>query len=58
MINLKLFIRFLDIVFSISGLIILSPVLLLVLVLGFFDTGLPLFKQERVGKECRPFWLP
>ena len=57
MINLKLFIRFLDIVFSISGLIILSPVLLLVLVLGFFDTGLPLFKQERVGRNKKPFTL-
>lgn len=49
--------RIFDIIFSIMGLIILSPIILLLLIIGFFDTGSPLFRQERVGMNKRPFFL-
>jgi O-antigen biosynthesis protein WbqP len=49
--------RILDIVFSFLGLLILSPVILVVLLIGFFDTGSPLFRQERVGVNQKPFDL-
>lgn len=35
----------------------LSPLFLLVLILGWIDTRSPLFQQERVGKNQRPFTL-
>lgn len=31
--------------------------LLLLLAIGFFDTGSPLFRQERVGRHLKPFTL-
>ena len=49
--------RILDIVFSFLGLLILSPVILVVLLIGLFDTGSPLFRQERVGVNQKPFNL-
>ena len=49
--------RILDIVFSFFGLLILSPVILVVLLVGLFDTGSPLFRQERVGVNQKPFNL-
>lgn len=49
--------RFFDIVFSLLGLIILSPIILLLFIIGFFDTGSALFRQERVGVNKRPFYL-
>ena len=50
-------IRIFDTVFSLLGLIILSPILLSLFIIGFFDTGSPLFRQERVGVNKRPFYL-
>ncbi|WP_041464204.1 lipid carrier--UDP-N-acetylgalactosaminyltransferase [Pelodictyon luteolum] len=50
-------IRVLDIVFSLGGLLVLSPLILLVSLVGFFDTGSPFFCHERVGREQRPFKL-
>ena len=50
-------IRLLDLIFSVIGIILLSPVFFLVLVLGYFDTGAPLFIQTRVGKNKKPFRL-
>ena len=50
-------IRFLDVLFSAAGLVLLSPLILFVLVLGWFDTRSPLFRQERVGRNRRPFVL-
>lgn len=50
-------IRIFDIFFSFFGLLILSPVILLLLIIGFFDTGSPLFRQERVGVNQEPFHL-
>lgn len=50
-------IRLLDVVFSLVGLVIGFPVLVLLYVLGLFDTGAPLFRQERVGRGKEPFTL-
>ena len=49
--------RFLDILFSFFGLVILSPFFLIISLLGIFDTGSPLFIQKRVGIEKKPFKL-
>jgi O-antigen biosynthesis protein WbqP len=49
--------RLLDFVFSAFGLILSSPLLLILFVLGFFDTGTPLFRQIRVGRYQQPFML-
>lgn len=50
-------IRFLDCLFSLSGLILGFPALLALYVIGLFDTGSPVFRQERVGQDKRPFTL-
>ena len=50
-------IRFFDFLFSLIGLILFSPILLTVIVIGFFDTGSPIFCQERVGMHKNPFKL-
>lgn len=50
-------IRVLDVVLSAAGLLLLLPVLLALLGLGLFDTGSPLFRQVRVGREQKPFVL-
>ena len=50
-------IRFLDFVFSLTGLVLGAPVLLVLLGLGWLDTRSPLFRQERVGRLQRPFVL-
>jgi lipopolysaccharide/colanic/teichoic acid biosynthesis glycosyltransferase len=49
--------RLLDLVFSITGLVLGAPVLFAIYVVGLFDTGSPLFRQERVGRDQRPFTL-
>jgi O-antigen biosynthesis protein WbqP len=50
-------IRLFDFVFSLLGLVVGFPVLLLLTVIGLFDTGSPIFAQERVGRNKRPFTL-
>jgi len=50
-------IRFFDFIFSFFGIIFLLPVGLVLYSIGIFDTGSPLFKQERVGKDKKPFTL-
>ena len=50
-------IRFLDLTFSLIGLIMGLPVLLIIFIVGLFDTGSPLFIQERVGRNQKPFKL-
>lgn len=50
-------IRLFDIVFSFFGLLILSPIILILYLIGLFDTGSPLFRQERVGLNQNPFML-
>lgn len=50
-------IRFFDIFFSLLGLIFGLPLLLLLTVIGYFDTGAPVFRQTRVGRYQKPFTL-
>lgn len=50
-------IRCFDIFFSALGLAVSFPVLLLLGVAGFFDTGSPFFRQTRVGRHQKPFTL-
>ncbi len=50
-------IRCIDFVCSLCGLILLSPLIFTLLILGYFDTGSPLFRQVRIGKGQRPFVL-
>ena len=50
-------IRVFDIIFSFVGLVLLSPLLLILILAGFFDTGSPIFRQKRVGKYKNPFNL-
>jgi lipopolysaccharide/colanic/teichoic acid biosynthesis glycosyltransferase len=50
-------IRFLDIVLSAIGLLLLSPVMLIICLIGWLDTRSPLFRQERVGRFKQPFTL-
>jgi len=49
--------RILDILFSFLGLVLLSPILIVLMVIGYLDTGSPIFRQERVGKGMKPFFL-
>lgn len=49
--------RILDIVFAIFGLLVTTPLMTVLLLLGLFDTGAPLFRQERVGRFQKPFIL-
>ena len=50
-------IRCFDLFFSFLGLLLLSPVLVVLIWIGFFDTGSPIFRQERVGLSKKPFRL-
>lgn len=50
-------IRLLDFICSLLGLIFGFPVLLTIYIIGLFDTGSPVFKQERVGRSKKPFVL-
>ncbi len=49
--------RVFDILFSMVGLILSSPMFLIVVLVGLLDTGAPLFFQVRVGKNKTPFML-
>ena len=49
--------RLFDFLFSLFGLILGSPVLLGICVIGLFDSRSPIFLQERVGRDQRPFTL-
>lgn len=49
--------RFLDLVFAALGLTLGLPLFLLIALVGFWDTGSPLFFQKRVGRHQRPFRL-
>ena len=50
-------IRFFDFTFSFFGILVLFPVMILLIIIGLFDTGSPLFFQKRMGKDGRPFTL-
>ncbi|OBT09115.1 lipid carrier--UDP-N-acetylgalactosaminyltransferase [Shewanella sp. UCD-FRSSP16_17] len=50
-------IRVLDFLAAFLGLFFLWPVLLVVTIIGMFDTGSPIFVQTRVGRSKQPFKL-
>ncbi|PMG42162.1 sugar transferase [Shewanella sp. 10N.286.52.B9] len=50
-------IRVLDFLAALFGLLLLWPVLLVVTIIGMFDTGSPIFVQTRVGRNKKPFKL-
>ncbi|TWI76901.1 lipopolysaccharide/colanic/teichoic acid biosynthesis glycosyltransferase [Desulfobotulus alkaliphilus] len=50
-------IRFFDFVFSLTGLVFGFPLLLMLAAIGYYDTGSPLFRQQRVGRHQKPFTL-
>ena len=50
-------IRIFDFLFSLIGLIFLSPLLILIFFIGLLDSGLPLFIQSRVGYNLKSFSL-
>ncbi|MBO2674540.1 sugar transferase [Shewanella algae] len=50
-------IRLIDFLAAFFGLLILWPILLIITIIGLFDTGSPIFIQTRVGKNQKPFKL-
>ncbi|EKP4404099.1 sugar transferase [Vibrio parahaemolyticus] len=50
-------IRSMDFFIAFFGLLFLWPLLLIVTIIGMFDTGAPIFVQERVGRNKKPFKL-
>ena len=50
-------IRVLDVIGALLGLSLGMPLLVLLWLIGWFDTGVPLFGQERVGQRRKPFIL-
>ncbi|OUX38038.1 MAG: sugar transferase [Candidatus Pelagibacter sp. TMED273] len=50
-------IRIFDLLFSLMGLIFLSPFLILLYFIGLLDNGSPLFIQKRVGRNLKFFLL-
>jgi lipopolysaccharide/colanic/teichoic acid biosynthesis glycosyltransferase len=50
-------IRFFDFILSLGGVLVLWPIGLILYSIGLFDTGSPVFIQERVGKNKKPFNL-
>ena len=50
-------IRFLDLLFSFLGIVLLWPVMMVIILCGYFDTGSPLFFQTRIGRNQETFTL-
>ncbi|HDY7733653.1 TPA: sugar transferase [Vibrio vulnificus] len=50
-------IRIIDFLAAFLGLLFLWPILVVVTIIGLFDTGSPIFIQERVGRNRKPFKL-
>ena len=49
--------RFLDMVLAGIGLLVALPLMVVLFLIGVFDTGSPLFRQTRVGRHQKPFTL-
>jgi lipopolysaccharide/colanic/teichoic acid biosynthesis glycosyltransferase len=49
--------RILDVFLSACGLLLASPLMLVIFVVGCFDTRSPIFRQTRVGRHQNPFVL-
>lgn len=50
-------IRCIDFCLALCGLLVLWPVMLIICLVGYFDTKSPIFTQVRVGKNKQPFTL-
>jgi O-antigen biosynthesis protein WbqP len=50
-------VRLLDFLLSMLGLVFGAPVLFAIYVISLFDKGSPIFRQERVGRDQKPFTL-
>ena len=50
-------IRSFDFLFSLIGLLLLSPLLIFIFLIGLLDNGSPLFIQKRVGYNLKSFLL-
>ena len=49
--------RVLDVLLSFLGLVMRAPIFVVLWILGWLDTGSPMFRQERVGRNQKPFTL-
>ena len=49
--------RFLDFLIALIGILAVLPILVIITIIGCFDTGSPIFKQERIGRNKKPFIL-
>ena len=50
-------IRLMDAVLAAFGILILLPLLAILLLVGFLDTGSPIFRQARIGQNQQPFTI-
>lgn len=50
-------IRLFDFIFALFGLVFGAPIFIALTLIGLFDTGSPIFRQVRVGRDKRPFTL-
>jgi len=48
-------IRFFDVLFSLIGLVFLSPLLILIFFIGLFEDGSPLLYKIELVKSLNPF---
>lgn len=53
----NILLRLADVVLAAAGLIVTLPLLILIFLIGLFDTGKPIFVQQRVGRDKQPFVL-
>lgn len=49
--------RIIDFFLALFGLLFAFPFLAIIYIVGLFDTGSPIFTQERVGRNKKPFTL-
>ena len=49
--------RFSDIIISIIGIVLFFPFLIIFLIIGWFDTGAPIYIQKRLGLNLKTFNL-
>ena len=49
--------RLIDFILAFFGLLILLPLLMVITIVGLFDTGSPVFFQKRVGRNQKSFTL-
>lgn len=50
-------IRLFDLIFALLGLVLFSPLIIIIYLIGYLETGSPFFFQVRMGKHKRHFYL-